>query len=156
MKVAVCSDEAYPIHRMIRTHLEELGHECVVFGPFEEGPELSWVQVAEEAALAVSSGECREGIFLCWSGTGISMAANKVPGIRAALCFDPETARAARQWNDANVLCLANRVLTEVTAREILSAWFDPELRPQGENAVGEMHELDQKYRTRPPESASK
>jgi ribose 5-phosphate isomerase B len=75
-------------------------------------------------------GEADTGVVCCWTGTGVSIAANKVPGVRAALCVDAETARGARRWNDANVLCLSLRSTSEVIAREILDAWFAAEPDP--------------------------
>ena len=82
------------------------------------------MQAAYDAALAIVTHQCEEGIFFCWTGTGISIAANKIPGIRAALCTDTETARSARLWNHANVLALSNRLLSQDVAKEILAAWF--------------------------------
>ena len=101
MRVALCSDEPYPVHAIVRALLEARGHEVVPFGAVADGQEAPWADVAEQAALAVASGACDEGVFFCWTGTGISMAANKVPGVRAALCTDPGTAAGARVWNHA-------------------------------------------------------
>ncbi len=143
MKIALCSDEPYSVHQTIRQEVLARGHECRTFGAFESGQEQPWAQVAAQAAQAVASGDCEQGIFLCWSGTGISMAANKVAGIRAALCFDPPTARAARQWNDANVLCLSNRTLSDDVAREILESWFESEPLPSGQEGIRILKELD-------------
>ena len=75
-------------------------------------------------AERVVSGACDQGVLFCWTGTGVSIAANKVAGVRAALCTDAETARGARQWSDANVLCPSLRLTSEVVAKEILDAWF--------------------------------
>src|SRR5580693_10067687 len=123
MRVALCSDEPYPVHAIVRALLEREGHTVIPFGSVVAGEPRPWAEVAETAALAVACGECDEGIFFCWTGTGISIAANKVPGIRAALCGDPGTAAAARVWNHANVICLSNRLLSADMAREILAAW---------------------------------
>ena len=92
MRIAFCSDEPYPVHDVIRRELEARGHEVVAFGAVASGEEVPWADVAEEAALAVARGDCDEGVFSCWTGTGISIAANKVAGIRAALCADAQTA----------------------------------------------------------------
>ncbi len=136
MRVALCSDEPYPVHAVVRALLEARGHEVVPFGAVADGNEAPWAEVAEEAALAVASGACDEGVFFCWTGTGISIAANKVPGIRAALCCDPGTAAAARVWNHANVICLSNRLLSADMAREILAAWLDTEPGDKGKDGV--------------------
>lgn len=88
-------------------------------------------------------------MLFCWTGTGVSIAANKVPGVRAALCGDAETARSARAWNDANVLCLSLRTTTETLAKEILDAWFDalPD-HSEAEN-VYKVNAIDERYRSR-------
>jgi ribose 5-phosphate isomerase B len=125
MKIAVCSDEPYRVNDVAVELLESEGHQVVRFGSLASGREEPWAQVARAAAEAVASGACDEGVFFCWTGTGISMAANKVPGIRAALCTDPETARGARVWNHANVLALSNRLISEDRCREIVKAWLD-------------------------------
>lgn len=150
MRIALCSDEPCSVHQVVIGALEEWGHEVVRFGSVKTGEEVSWVQVAGEAAEAVASGECDEGIFFCWTGTGISMAANKVPGIRAALCGDAETARGARVWNHANVLALSNRLMDPKSVLEILGAWFDPGEDPApGEAGVRELGVLENRYRGR-------
>ena len=145
MKIAVCSDEPYAVHETILAELAARGHEVVRFGSLATGEDAPWALVAEEAALAVTHGDCDEGIFLCWTGTGISIAANKVRGVRAALCSDAETARGARQWNDANVLALSQRLLTEALADEILQAWFDaaPSEDSQDVTCLRALDELD-------------
>ncbi|MDP1603586.1 MAG: RpiB/LacA/LacB family sugar-phosphate isomerase [Legionella sp.] len=125
MKIAVCSDELYPVNDFVVQELERLGHQVSLFGALKTRKAESWVQVAREAAEAVQQGLCNEGIFFCWTGTGISIVANKIPGIRAALCTDAETAAGARLWNRANVLALSNRLLTNDLAKEILQAWFN-------------------------------
>lgn len=103
-----------------------LGHEVVRFGAIATGEEVPWVLVAEQVARAVAQGSCDEAVLLCYTGTGVSMAANKIPGVRAALCTDPATTSGARLWNHANVLCLSNRLLSEDLCKEILAAWFSP------------------------------
>jgi ribose 5-phosphate isomerase B len=147
MKIAVCSDEPYPVHMTLASLLRERGHDLVRFGAFEAGAECAWASVAEQAATAVASGECAEGIFFCWSGTGICMAANKLPLIRAALCHDPGAARAARIWNRANVLCLSNRSLSDDMAKEILDAWFEPVHDQRGAAGAALLDELDRRFR---------
>jgi ribose 5-phosphate isomerase B len=147
VKVALCSDEPYPVHEVLREELVRRGHEVVPFGAVQSGLEEPWAAIAERAALAVAHGQCQEGVFACWSGTGIAMAANKVLGIRAALCTDPGTARAARVWNDANVLCLSNRLLSGDMAKEILAAWFEPYDAEPGRAGVARLVEIDERHR---------
>ena len=147
MKIALCSDEPYPVHARVEQELIRRGHEVVKFGALASGREEPWALCAEQAARAVASGICAEGVFFCWSGTGISMAANKLPGIRAALCTDAGTARAARKWNHANVLCLSNRLLSEDLSREILEAWFEEYPRDVGQAGVRDLGEVEARAR---------
>jgi ribose 5-phosphate isomerase B len=147
MKIAVCSDEPYAVHARVLSELRKRGHEPVLFGAMAKGEAVPWAPAAEEAARAVSEGRCEEGVFFCWTGTGISIAANKVPGVRAALCGDPGTAAGARVWNHANVLCLSNRTLAEDMAKEILDAWFDTEAGDKGSEGVALLEAVDERYR---------
>jgi len=147
MRIALCSDEVYPVHTTIRAVLQARGHEVVAFGACASGKEPPWASVAEEAAMAVARGDCDEGVFLCWSGTGISIAANKVAGIRAALCGDPGTAAAAREWNHANVLCLSNRTVSDDMAREILDSWFDTKVSDKGTAKIALVNAVDARHR---------
>ena len=147
MRIAVCSDEPYPVHHTIVAERERRGHEVQPFGSFASGREVHFAPAAEAAAMAVSEGLCDEGIFLCWTGTGISIAANKVARVRAALCADPGTAAGARVWNHANVLCLSNRTLSKDMAKEILSAWFDTEPGSKGAEGVTELKQVDKRHR---------
>lgn len=149
MRIAICSDEPYPVNDLVRTLVEARGHTAVPFGAPATGKEAPWAEVAEQAALSVARGECDEGIFFCWSGTGISIAANKVAGVRAALCSDPGAARAARIWNHANVLCLSNRTLSTDMAKEIVQAWFETEAGSEGEDGVRRLQAVDARHRQR-------
>lgn len=123
MKVAVGSDELSQMTDLVVESLQERGHQVTLCGPLK-GEEQFWPDVARQVAEAVAAGDADEGILFCWTGTGVSIAANKVPGIRAALCDDAETARGARLWNNANVLCLSLRRTSAVIAGEILDSWF--------------------------------
>jgi ribose 5-phosphate isomerase B len=147
VRIALASDEPYPVHRTVRAELERRGHEVVPFGAIASGQDEPWPDVAEAAALAVAKGSCAEGIFFCWTGTGISIAANKVGGIRAALCGDPGTAAGARIWNHANVLCLSNRTLSDDMAREILAAWLDTPPGDRGAEGVARVNAVDIRHR---------
>lgn len=150
MKIALASDEYYPFHQDIIQMLYSLDYQVDLFGACASHREESWVDVARKASQAVINGSCNEGIFLCWTGTGISMAANKVPGIRAALCTTPEAARGARLWNHANVLVLSNQLMTRETATEILKAWFEPYDREKGLEGAQNLIELDRHFRKMP------
>lgn len=123
MKIAVGSDEQTHLTEMVLEELRKRGHELILFGPLAENdPEVDWPLTSSKVAEAVSTHKADEGIVFCWTGTGASIAANKVPGIRAALCHDAETARGARTWNHANVLALSLRATSEAMAKEILEA----------------------------------
>jgi ribose 5-phosphate isomerase B len=124
MILSVGADERKPIVDHILKHLKETGHEIVWYGPSGKAS-VPWPEVARCVAEDVARGNTAEGILFCWTGTGVSIAANKVPGVRAALCGDAETARGARLWNNANVLCLSLRTLSEAVAEEILRTWFE-------------------------------
>lgn len=147
MRIAFCSDEPTPVHGVVREFLEARGHEVVPFGSVATGAEAAWAPAAESAAQAVAGGDCAEGVFCCWTGTGISIAANKVAGIRAALCADATTAAGARVWNHANVICLSNRTLSPDVAREILTAWLDTPPGTQGAEGVALLDEVERRHR---------
>ena len=124
MKVAVGSDERNETTDAVVQQLRERGIDVELHGPLHD-EQKEWAEVSEEVARAVGAGEVERGIVFCWTGTGSSIAANKIPGIRAALCPDAETARGARRWNDANVLALSLRLTTPILAREIVDAFLD-------------------------------
>lgn len=123
MRLAVGSDERTHLTDWVVKKLEELGMEVELHGALNPGDDTRWPEVARKVAQEVANGSCQQGILFCWTGTGVSMAANKVPGARAALCTDAETARGARLWNDANVLCMGLRLTSPQVAQEILDAW---------------------------------
>ncbi len=125
MRIAIGSDERTHLTNVVIAELKQRGHEVLPFGPLAENdPEGDWPQTSSKVAQAVANKQADEGIVCCWTGTGASIAANKVPGIRAALCHDAQTASGARTWNHANVLALSLRTTTEAIAKEILDAWF--------------------------------
>jgi ribose 5-phosphate isomerase B len=125
VRIAIGSDERTHLTDVLLDDLRRRGHDIVPFGPLAEGgPEDDWPLVSRHVAEAVAAGRADEGIVCCWTGTGASIAANKVSGVRAALCHDAETARGARVWNHANVLALSLRATSEPVAKEILDAWF--------------------------------
>lgn len=124
MQIAVSADERTHLVDFILDELRQRGHAVEYIGP-EAGQEADWPDVTLQAVEQVTSGRAGEAIVMCWTGTGATLVANKVPGIRAALCHDAETAKGARIWNHANVLGLSLRATSEAVAREILNAWFD-------------------------------
>src|SRR5918995_2804146 len=125
MRTAIGSDESSELTDALVAELEERGHEIVAFGSVANEEETDWPLVCGQVAETVAAGEADEGIVCCWTGTGASIAANKVPGIRAALVHDAQTAREARIWNHANVLALSLRATPIPMMREILDAWYE-------------------------------
>ena len=123
MKIALGADERTHLTDALHEALVLRGHDVQLVGPPADET-AGWADVAREVGERVAMGRADQGILCCWTGTGVSIAANKVPGVRAALCVDAETARGARMWNDANVLCLSLRSTSEPVAREILEAWL--------------------------------
>jgi ribose 5-phosphate isomerase B len=125
MRIAVSADERTGIAEAVVEELRRRGHEPLVHGALEPAERDDWAWASEIAARDVAEGRADQGIVCCWTGTGASIAANKVGGVRAALCADAETARGARRWNDANVLAISLRSTSEALLEEILDAWFD-------------------------------
>lgn len=123
MKIAVGSDMNTHLAQAVVEELKKMGHEVGVYGALVTTP-APWTKVAIEVAEKVAAGQYDQAVLFCWTGTGISLAANKVKGIRAALCGDAQTAAGARRWNDANILCMSLRATSEEVAREMLEAWF--------------------------------
>ena len=125
MRVAVAADELTGVAEALVEELRRRGHEPILHGAYAEGERADWAWASEAAARDVSSGQADQGVVACWTGTGASIAANKVPGVRAALCGDAQTAAGARRWNDANVLALSLRLTSRAALEEILDAWFE-------------------------------
>lgn len=124
MKLAVGSDMKTHLTEVVVDELKKRGHDVDIYGALVKAP-APWPKVALEVAEKVAAGQYQQAVLFCWTGTGISLAANKVRGIRAALCQDAETARGARKWNDANILAMSLRAVSEQVAKEILEAWFN-------------------------------
>jgi len=131
VRISVAADERTGVAETLVEELRRRGHVPILHGALEPGERDDWAWASEAAARDVAEGRADQAIVSCWTGTGCSIAANKVPGIRAALAFDAETADGARKWNDANVLALSLRATSEAVLGEILDAWFSGE--PSGE-----------------------
>ena len=147
LKLAVGSDERTGLTDFVMEELKKRGHQVKALGPLKGEP-MGWPDVGERVALEVSSGHADQGILFCWTGTGVTIAANKVPGVRAALCWDAETARGARLWDDANVLAMSLRSTSSALAKEILDAWFSNQPITTGVDAelIEKAKKLDTKY----------
>jgi ribose 5-phosphate isomerase B len=140
MRIAVSADEVTGIAGLLAGELERRGHETVLHGALCEGEREDWAWASEAVARDVAEGHAQQGIVCCWTGTGASIAANKVEGVRAALCADAATAAGARRWNDANVLALSLRAVSEAQLQEILDAWFGSEPSAESDDRANVAH----------------
>ncbi|MET9382557.1 RpiB/LacA/LacB family sugar-phosphate isomerase [Streptomyces sp. NPDC002928] len=140
MKISVSSDMDEPVARTLVAELRRRGHDVVTHGALSAGGNPRWAVCSEAAAREVAAGTADQAVVCCWTGTGASIAANKVPGVRAALCTDAYTADGARRWNDANVLALSLRLTSEPLLKEILDAWFAAEAGGDSEDRANVAH----------------
>ena len=138
MRIAVGADDEGAVADVVVDELRGRGHDVTVF------EREQWPDLARKVAEAVAEGEADQGVLFCWTGTGTSMAANKVPGVRAALAWDPWIAEGARRWNDANVLVMSLKRTEPETAKEILDAWLAVEAPDPEEAAnIARLADLD-------------
>jgi ribose 5-phosphate isomerase B len=140
MLVSVASDELAGVAPLLVRELERRGHEPVPHGALAAGERSDWAWACEAVARDVASGRAQQGIVCCWTGTGAAIAANKVAGVRAALCADAATAAGARRWNDANVLALSLRATSEAELVEILDAWLWGQVSPEADDLANIEH----------------
>jgi ribose 5-phosphate isomerase B len=124
MRISVSADERVGVAELLVSELQARGHDLQRHGALTDSERPDWAWASEAAARDLAEGRADQAVVACWTGTGASIAANKVPGIRAALCGDAETARGARRWNDANVLALSLRLTSAPLLAEILDGWF--------------------------------
>jgi ribose 5-phosphate isomerase B len=134
VRIAVAADELTGVAQALPEELRRRGHEPILHGAYDDGERPDWAWASEAAARDVADGRADQAIVACWTGTGASIAANKVSGIRAALCADAQTADGARRWNDANVLALSLRLTSQAELGEILDAWFAGGASSEGED----------------------
>jgi ribose 5-phosphate isomerase B len=143
MRISVAADERTGVVEAVVEELRRRGHEPIVHGALNDDERDDWAWASEAAARDVAEGRADQAVVCCWTGTGASIAANKVAGVRAALCSDAATARGARTWNDANVLALSLRATSEPVLGEILDGWF--ETSPSGDaDDVANVRHLDE------------
>ncbi|MEV6176927.1 RpiB/LacA/LacB family sugar-phosphate isomerase [Streptomyces sp. NPDC052015] len=140
MRISVSSDMDEPVAQALVAELRSRGHEVVTHGALRPGVDPQWAVCSAAAAGDVADGSSEQAVVCCWTGTGASIAANKVPGVRAALCTDASTADGARRWNDANVLALSLRLTSEPLLKEILDAWFGGEASEDAEDRENVAH----------------
>jgi ribose 5-phosphate isomerase B len=149
MRISVSADELTGVAGLLLAELERRGHETLAHGALAGGERSDWAWASEAVARDVAADRAEQGIVCCWTGTGASIAANKVRGVRAALCADAATAAGARRWNDANVLALSLRATSAAELSEILDAWLGAE--PSGEREdranIAHLHDIEQRSR---------
>ena len=145
MRIAVAADELTGVASALVEELRRRGHDALTHGALSAVERDDWAWGSEAAARDVAEGRAEQGIVCCWTGTGASIAANKVHGVRAALCLDLPTAEGARRWNDANVLALSLRSTSEAMLSEILDAWFaaEPSTEAQDRANVDHLGEIE-------------
>jgi ribose 5-phosphate isomerase B len=154
LRVAIGTDGTASVVARVRDYLRGAGHHLDDYSDSHdidgrlpvgggEPPPQRWVQVATDVAWAVAERRADVGVLLCFTGTGMTIAANKIPGVRAALCADAATATGARRWNDANVCVLSYRLATATTAAEILTAFLSTGPDPTTARALKVLHALE-------------
>ncbi|WP_040739643.1 RpiB/LacA/LacB family sugar-phosphate isomerase [Nocardia tenerifensis] len=146
MRISVAADERVGVASELIEELTRRGHETLPHGALSETERDDWAWASEAAARDVIQGRADQAIVCCWTGTGASIAANKVSGVRAALCADAETAKGARRWNDANVLALSLRSTSAAELQEILDAWFAtaPSPAPDDQANIAHLSTIEQ------------
>ncbi len=146
MRIAIGSDDLYPAAIFLKEYLEKKGYELVLVGSLKTNKPEPWPNVGFEIGELVARGEVDFGIVICYTGTGVSIAANKVRGVRAALVFDAKNAKGARLWNDANVLALSGRLTSPEVAKEIIDAWLETrEIDPSEAQNIEVLKKYDEK-----------
>lgn len=141
MKLVIASDERTTLTDFVVDYLKSQGHNLMLRGAIGDSASDKWVEIGKQAGILVSEGKVEAGVLFCWSGTGICMAANRVKGARAALCWTPEIARLCRKWDDANIICMALVSIKEEVAKEMLDVFLSTQFNEEGLN---EAYKLDE------------
>lgn len=147
MKISISADTLLGIADKIPEWVRERGHTVVVHGALAPGENSEWAAASAQAALDVAEGRADQAIVCCTTGTGATIAANKIAGVRAALCNDAYTAAGARRWNDANVLGVSLRTASESQMKEMLDAWFQTENDGSQTASLARLNALDEARR---------
>ena len=145
MRIAIGSDDRTSLTDTVLEELRVRHLDPDTYGALKAGDDTRWPEVARKVAEEVASGRCEQGVLFCHTGTGVSMAANKVAGVWAAVCVDAETARGARLWNDANILCMSLHLTSSQVAHEILDMWFSIQDIDESEREnIAQVNHMDQ------------
>ncbi len=152
MRIAVAADELTGVAEAVPEELRRRGHEPILHGAYTGEERDDWAWASAAAAADVTEGRADQAVVACWTGTGASIAANKLPGVRAALCVDAQTAAGARRWNDANVLALSLRLTSPAALEEILDAWFEGRSSSEADDLenIAHLDELERERAARP------
>lgn len=150
MRIVIGSDHfGYALKDVVRAHLEGLGHEVVDLGVSSSDDEIDYPDIGAALAVDVSQGRYERGILICGTGIGMAITANKVPGVRAAVCHDPYSAERARKSNDAQIMAMGSQIVGPSLARSLVDIWLASEFaRGRSTRKVGKMVELDERYRS--------
>jgi ribose 5-phosphate isomerase B len=140
MRISLAADELTGVAGQLAEELRRRGHETLLHGALADAERDDWAWASELAARDVAEGRAEQAIVCCWTGTGASIAANKVAGVRAALCADAASAAGARRWNDANALALSLRSTSQALLEEILDAWFAAEPSEEPDDRANVAH----------------
>lgn len=143
MLISVAADELTGVAADVSEQLARRGHQTVLHGALAAGERADWAWASEAAARDVADGRAQTAVVCCWTGTGASIAANKVAGVRAALCLDAASAAGARRWNDANVLALSLRATSQAQLAEILDAWLSTPPSDEADDRANVAHLAD-------------
>lgn len=139
MKIVVASDERNKLTDLVVEYLKSQGHQILLLGALGDNPSEKWVEIGKEASFMVAEGKVERGILFCWSGTGVCMAANRINGARAALCWSGQIARLARKWDNANILCMALVDTKEDVAKEMIDVFLQTEFNEEGLNEADKL-----------------
>jgi ribose 5-phosphate isomerase B len=140
MRISIAADELTGVAAALAFELQRRGHSTIAHGALGDAERPDWAWASEAAARDVAQGRADQAVVCCWTGTGASIAANKVASIRAALCLDAAAASGARRWNDANVLALSLRSTSQAELCEILDAWFAQQPSDDDEDRANVAH----------------
>jgi ribose 5-phosphate isomerase B len=156
MRISVAADELTGVAQPLIQQLRQRGHEPILHGAYVDDERPDWAWACEAAARDVAEGRADQAIVLCWTGTGAAIAANKVAGIRAALCTDVKTVEGARRWNDANVLALSLQKTGVIQLEEMLDVWFSEPASddPQDRENIAHLTEIESGGQSAPAATA--
>ena len=150
MKISISADTLLGVSSKIPEWVRERGHTVLVHGALALRDNADWVAASVQAALDVAEGRADQAIVCCTTGTGATIAANKIPGVRAALCNDAYTAAGARRWNNANAKGISLRMVSESQMKEMLDAWFQTENDGSQSASLARLDSLDDAMAVRP------